>query len=281
MAKLSLTRLLDRVRLSLTLNRWRLELLRRLKGGILWTRRGGYWLPFHGDGDLQEIQYQLEGELWFKYETERLSEYLSVGAVVVDVGANLGFTALLFAKLVGPRGQIYAFEPSPPIYAKLLQVVEKNQLANVRCFNLGCGAARKRETLLVPASSGNATIRRSGVSLPGACRELNIEIDTLDHVILALAPRVDLLKIDTEGFEDQVLAGAEEIIARHRPVVYIELSLEYGDSSARAIAWLRERGYAFTRDPDLTSAHNGDNFIAFPAKRSASSEQARLAAHQS
>ena len=256
--------LLRRVRLSLTLNRWRLELLHRLKGGTLWTRRGGYWLPFHADGDVQEIQYQLEGELWFKYETERLREYLPKGGVVVDVGANLGFTALLFARHVGPGGKIYAFEPSPPVYAKLLQVVEKNQLRNVQCFNLGCGMERKRETLLVPASSGNATIRRSGMRPVEACREIDIEIDTLDHVILPLTPKVDLLKIDTEGFEDQVLAGADEVVARYRPVVYIELSQEYGDSSARAIAWLRARGYTFTRDPDLASAHNGDNFLAIP-----------------
>ena len=200
--------LLRRVRSSLTLNRWRLEFLHRLKGGTLWTRRGGYWLPFHADGDLQEIQYQVDGELWFKYETERLREYLPKDGVVVDVGANLGFTALLFAKHVGPGGRIFAFEPSPAVYAKLLQVVEKNQLSNVQCFNLGCGRARSRETLLVPASSGNATIRRSDIHLAEPCREINIEIDALDHVILPLAPKIDLLKIDTEGFEDQVLAGA-------------------------------------------------------------------------
>lgn len=256
--------MLRRVRLSLTLNRWKLGLLHRLKGGTVWTRRGGWWLPFHADGDLQEIQYQLEGELWFKYETDRLRDYLPKGGVVVDVGANLGFTALLFAKNIGPGGQIYAFEPSPPVYTKLLQVVEKNQLRNVHCFNLGCGNVRGQETLLVPASSGNATIRRSGVHLAGACREINIEIDTLDHVILPLAPTVDFLKIDTEGFEDQVLAGANEVVARYRPVVYLELSQEYGDSSARAVAWLRERGYTFERDPDLASAHNGDNFLAIP-----------------
>jgi FkbM family methyltransferase len=256
--------LLRRVRSSVTLNRWRLGLLHRLKGGTFWTRRGGYWLPFHADGDVQEIQYQLEGEMWFNYETERLREYLPKDGVVIDVGANLGFTVLLFAKHVGPGGQIYAFEPSPPIYAKLLEVVEKNQLKNVRCFNLGCGAAPSRETLLVPASSGNATIRRSGVHPAKACREISIALDTLDNVILPLATRVDLLKIDTEGFEDQVLAGAGEVIARYRPIVYIELSLEYRDSSARAIAWLKARGYTFDRDPDLASAHNGDNFLAMP-----------------
>lgn len=255
---------LRRVRSSLTLNRWRLELLHRLKGGTLWTRRGGYWLPFHADGDLQEVQYQLEGELWFKWETERLREYLPKDGVVIDVGANLGFAALLFAKHVGPGGQIYAFEPSPLAYTKLLEVVEKNQLGNVQCFNLGCGSARREETLLVPASSGNATIRRSGLHHAEACREINIQIDTLDHVILPLALKIDFLKIDTEGFEDQVLAGAVELVARYRPVVYLELSQEYGDSSAHAIAWLRARGYTFDRDPDLALAQNGDNFLAIP-----------------
>lgn len=256
--------MLRRIRSSLTLNRWRLEFLHRLKGGTLWTRRGGYWLPFHADGDLQEIQYQIDGDLWFQYETERLRDYLPKGGVVVDVGANLGFTALLFAKQVGPGGRIFAFEPSPAVYAKLLQVMEKNQLSNVQCFNLGCGRARSRETLLVPASSGNATIRRNDVQLAEPSRELTIEIDALDHVILPLTPKIDLLKIDTEGFEDQVLAGAEELVTRDRPVIYLELSGEYGAASARAIAWLRERGYTFERDPDLASAHNGDNFLAIP-----------------
>lgn len=253
-----------RVRSSLTLNRWRLELLHRLKGRTLWTRRGGYWLPFHADGDLQEVQYQLEGELWFKWESERLREYLPKDGVVIDVGANLGFVVLLFAKHVGPGGQIYAFEPSPLAYKKLLEVMEKNQLHNVQCFNLGCGSARKEETLLVPASSGNATIRRRGVHQAETCHELNIQIDTLDNVIFPRARKIDFLKIDTEGFEDQVLAGAVELVARDRPVVYLELSQEYGDSSARAIAWLRARGYTFERDPDLALAQNGDNFLAIP-----------------
>ena len=255
---------LRRVRSSLTLNRWRLEFLHRLKGGTLWTRRGGSWLPFHADGDLQEVQYQLEGEQWFKWESETLREYLPKDGVVIDVGANLGFAALLFAKLVGPDGQIYAFEPSPLAYTKLLEVVEKNELRNVRCFNLGCGTARRTETLLVPASSGNATIRRRGVQQAEACREISIQIDTLDNVILPLAQKIDFLKIDTEGFEDQVLAGAVELIGRYRPVVYLELSQQYGDSSIRAVAWLRARGYTFDRDPDLALAEGGDNFLAIP-----------------
>jgi FkbM family methyltransferase len=241
-----------------------LQLLRRLKGDTVWTRRGGHWLPFHGDGDLQEVQYQLEGDLWFRYESERLAPFLPRDGVVVDVGANLGFTTLVFAKHVGPGGRIFAFEPSSLTYPKLVAVVAKNGLSNVECLNLGCGTAKSTETLLVPATSGNATIRRSGIEQHEPCREVRIEIDTLDNVVLPQVAKLDLIKIDTEGFEDQVLAGGEQLVSRHRPVIYIELSQEYGASSARAISWLRERGYTFDRDPDLAAAHNGDNFLAFP-----------------
>ncbi len=253
-----------RARAAIRMNHWRLQLLRRLKGETLWTRRGDYWLPFHGDGDMQEVQYQIAGDLWFRYESERLQPFLPKDGVVVDVGANLGFTTLIFARHVGAGGRIFAFEPSSLVYPKLVEVVEKNGLRNVQCLQLGCGAARKTETLLVPETSGNATIQRSGVEPDVPVRPVTIEVDTLDHLLLPLVTKLDLLKIDTEGFEDQVLAGAEELIARHRPVIYIELSQEYASSSARAVAWLQQRQYRFDRDPDLGAAHNGDNFVALP-----------------
>ena len=112
--------------------------------------------------------------------------------------------------------------------------------------------------LLVPASSGNATIQRDGARPEGAWREVIIQIDTLDSVILPQIAKLDLLKIDTEGFEDQVLAGAEELIARHRPLIYIELAQEYADASARAVAWLQSRGYKFDREVDLAKVRNAN-----------------------
>ena len=165
-------------------------------------------MPFHGDGDLQEVQYQLEGELWFKWETERLREHLPKDGVVIDVGANLGFTRYVVPRSMSGRQADLRFRTVSPGLYEASGGAGKNQLRYVQCFNLGCGSARSEETLLVPASSGNATIRRSGVHLAKACREINIEIDTLDNVILPLARKIDFLKIDTEGFEDQVLAGS-------------------------------------------------------------------------
>ena len=253
-----------RTRLGLRLEQWRWQFLQRRRQETLWVRRGGYWLPFHGDGDLQDLQYLYFGEMWFEAESQRLGPWLRPGGVVIDVGANLGFISLVLARHVGASGQIYAFEPSPFVYPKLVEVMNKNEVQNARCFQCGCGAERGTETLLVPKTSGNATIQRNSAQLAGVLREVTVEIDTLDGVILPQISRLDLLKIDTEGFEDQVLAGAFELVAQHRPLIYIELSQEYADSSARALAWLETRGYKFDRVVDLQKVWNGDNFLAFP-----------------
>jgi FkbM family methyltransferase len=246
---------------------FRLSVRRKLKGGTLWFRRGGWWLPFHGDGDAQEISYLMHGEAWFKDEAERLQRWLPNDGVAVDVGANLGFMALLFAGCVGSGGKVFAFEPSPFVYPKLVEVIEKNGLQNIRHFNLGCGTARKTETLVIPRASGNASIKRDGVGLEGAALEVRIEIDALDSVLLPLTERVDFLKIDTEGFEEQVLAGAEQLIVRLHPVIYVELSQQYLESSRKAIAWLVARGYTFDREPKLEQVPSAENFLAFPPGR--------------
>src|SRR5712691_9366092 len=124
-------------RLGLRLQQWRWQFLQRRRRATLWVQRGGYWLPFHGDGDLQELHYLYFGEAWFEAESQRLGPWLRPGAVVVDVGANLGFTSLVLARHVGAHGRIYAFEPSPFVYPKLLEVMNKNQVQNARCFQCG------------------------------------------------------------------------------------------------------------------------------------------------
>ncbi|MGV3660323.1 MAG: FkbM family methyltransferase [Prosthecobacter sp.] len=240
----------------------------RVTKDTVWTSQDGFWLPYHGDGDQQEIYYQMHGADWIAVEIARVKPWLPEGGVVIDVGANTGFTALVFSRLIGEDGRLIAFEPSPLIYPRLVEVIEKNGLqSRVECLNLGCGPGPRTETLMVPASSGNATIKRNGVALRGSVREVLIKIDALDKVLLDRLTRVDFLKIDTEGFEDQVLAGAEKLVERFRPVFYIELSQEYDASSNAAISWLKSRGYVFETEPDLNVAHNGANFVAYPGER--------------
>ena len=105
-----------------------LTLKRRVNRGPLWIDHGCIRLPFHGDGDRQEIYYYLDGKTWWNNEISSISPYLGQGGVVVDVGANLGFMSGIFSRLTGPGGRVHSFEPSPVVYGKLLEVIAANNL---------------------------------------------------------------------------------------------------------------------------------------------------------
>ena len=95
-------------------------------------------------------------------------------------------------------------------------------------------------------------------------REQAVRIVNLDKFLGPRLERLDFLKIDTEGFEDEVLAGASEILRRFKPVIYLELSSQRRAASERAVGLLRDHGYNFERELSLESSFLGDNFFALP-----------------
>jgi FkbM family methyltransferase len=234
----------------------------RKKRQTLWIDYSGMRLPFHGDGDMQEIFYHLDGKQWWNNEFDILSRYVKQGDVAVDVGANLGFMTGLLSKLVGAGGKVHSFEPSPTTCAKLGEVIQANQFINVSAYNVGCGESEGKMTLHCSASSGNSTLC-SGDKAERAIRPTQeVRIVCLDD-FLAKLDRLDFLKIDTEGFEDCVLTGAMALLQKFKPTVYLELNSEYLSSSQRAVKILRENGYLFEREPMLDQCQAGENFIAF------------------
>ncbi|MGH8164650.1 MAG: FkbM family methyltransferase, partial [Rhodanobacteraceae bacterium] len=69
------------------------------------------------------------------FETSLLTSELRPGMTVVDVGANIGYYTLLFSKLAGDKGRVYAFEPEPQNFALLERNLTRNHRANVTIFN--------------------------------------------------------------------------------------------------------------------------------------------------
>jgi FkbM family methyltransferase len=231
----------------------------------IYSRCGGISLPFHDDGDTQELLYHVHGDEWYAAETAILGRFIKPGHTFVDVGTNLGFITGIASKMVGESGHVHSFEPSPVVHSKLLGVIHENRWTNVIPHNVGCGDIVGEMTLASPTgSSGNATLTQVDKTT-GPVQKVQIVI--LDEYLADLITRLDFLKIDTEGFEDHVLAGAERLINTYRPTIYIELASEYLQSSQNAIRWLRDHGYKFEVEPDMTSAHNGDNFIAYHPTR--------------
>lgn len=238
--------------------------LRQNGQGVIYARSGELLLPFHDDGDMQELLYHACGQQWYEAECAILSRYLKPGHTVVDVGANIGFITGIASRMVGEQGTVHSFEPSPAVHAKLLGVIRENGLSNVITHNVGCGDVPGEMMLASPTgSSGNATLTNPAAAT-GPLQK--VRIVCLDDYLTVLE-RLDFIKIDTEGFEDHVLAGAGALMDAYHPTVYIELSSEYRQSSERAIQWLRDHGYIFEIEPDLSCAHNGDNFIAIHSSR--------------
>lgn len=249
----------DRFRQKQVLSNLR-QTLRRSGMPVIYSQCGPTLLPFHDDGDAQELFYHTNGTVWHAAESAILRRFLKAGDTFVDVGTNLGFITGIASRMVGPEGYVHSFEPSPVVHAKLLGVIRENGWRNVIPHNVGCGDCVGEMMLSSPTgSSGNATLTQTSSAI-GPVQK--VRIVRLDEYLSPQITRLDFLKIDTEGFEDHVLEGAAGLIDAYRPTIYIELASEYLQSSERAIEWLKRHDYIFESEPDMQQSHNGDNYIA-------------------
>jgi FkbM family methyltransferase len=178
----------------------------------------------------------LYGE-YSELEARLFSQLLSPGQVVIEVGANIGAHTVHLAKLVGPRGMVLAFEPQRLLYHLLHANVALNNLRQARAYHAAAG--RRAGSLKVPRLDYGAENNFGGVTLRNVAHGEPVAVVPLDALRL---PSVRLLKIDAEGMEMDVLRGARRIIARHRPVLYVENDRR--ENSRRLLGLIDELGYA-------------------------------------
>jgi FkbM family methyltransferase len=147
-------------------------------------------------------------------ETRLVDGFLTHGMTVVDVGANVGYYTALAASKVGSKGRIFAIEPDPRAFAQLEQLIARNHLP-VRAFNIGLGGRSGVEHLYQSPDSRNntPTMIAHGGYAPKATVQIRSLDDCLDEWQVA---RVELLKIDAQGWEPKVFAGASRSLASGR-----------------------------------------------------------------
>jgi FkbM family methyltransferase len=136
---------------------------------------------------------------------------------VVDIGANLGIFSIWASRYLAPSGRIIALEPHPGAY----RVLQRN-LSRVHCaaqsLNVACGATE--QTLPLYFSPGRLTVATLEGSAGQGLERIDVPVRRLDDVLSELvAERIGLLKIDVEGWEPQVLDGAEDCLRRTDRVV--------------------------------------------------------------
>lgn len=180
-----------------------------------------------------------------------LRRSLRPGGTAIDVGANVGVHTVVMARTVGAGGRVIACEPSPAFHEELTANVELNHLSNVTIHQVAVAAKPGPVTLYVPTDSRHA----AGASLnPGMHDQLQqskpVEVagTTIDELVATDAvDHVDLIKIDVEGFDAAVLAGAHDVLLRDRPSLVFEYTRDWwakaGYGLDGVLAGLRSLGY--------------------------------------
>ena len=179
--------------------------------------------------------------------------YLSIvkkGDVVFDIGANVGYYTALFADLVGPGGEVHAFEPVPSTFellAKEIRRFPRHKNVSLNCVALG--NLDRNAVIYVPNDDhGQAALVRhqEGSLYSRQCREVRVEMIRLDRYADQLA-KIDFVKCDVEGAELLVLRGGESTLRRCRPKIFLEIeerwTSSFGWTGTDVIRFLRDIGY--------------------------------------
>lgn len=170
-----------------------------------------------------------------------LRPLLVPGTVVIDVGANIGYYTQRFARWVGDAGRVLALEPDPANYSRLCHALaRKGLLSRVEALALAVsdrpGEGRLEQN---PAHPGDHRLGDRG---------LVVKVTTLDELMGERGwPRVSLVKIDVQGTEARVIAGANELLDRFAPVLFVEVDdaglRRFGSSGAELLETLKGAHY--------------------------------------
>lgn len=174
---------------------------------------------------------------WSEGEVVLFKQICQPGGVVVEVGANIGVHTVVLAQLVGKSGRVIAFEPQHLVFQTLCGNIAINSLQNVECFN--CGVASTAGTLFIPSPAPDQTNNFGGIRMNDQQRGRQVPVVTLDQVFNQ--PRLNLIKIDVEGMEQDVIKGAAGLINKFKPVLYVENDQK--DKSKALIELIQSLGY--------------------------------------
>jgi FkbM family methyltransferase len=194
------------------------------------------------------------------------------GMIVYDVGANVGFLTLLFAKAVGKEGCVIAFEPVAANSERIGYNAKLNGFTNIIVRLEAVGGSDGTAGFTIGAFPTIGKLQQAGASSSEEVRE--VPVRSLDSVIKELPPP-DLLKIDIEGAEVDCLCGARSLLKENRPLLLIELH-----ATNQAVAEiLRDSHYAsliLGSDQSITEGHWNVQILAYPIERPLPSETRRL-----
>ncbi|MCK5259532.1 MAG: FkbM family methyltransferase [Candidatus Omnitrophica bacterium] len=158
-------------------------------------------------------------------ETEFINKEVKVGDIVLDIGANIGYHTLIFAKLVGENGKVFAFEPDPTSFDLLERNVRNNGYKNVVLINKA--VAEKSGRLKLFLSEDNLADHRIYDSQDGR-NFIEIESVRLDDYFKDFSGKINFIKMDIEGSEYGAVKGMFDLLKKTENVKIISEFWPFG-----------------------------------------------------
>jgi FkbM family methyltransferase len=176
-----------------------------------------FYLPNVGEDKIQRDIYR-KRDFTAKKELEFLDRFVPENACILDVGANIGNHAIYWASRRGAR-KIICFEPVSVNYESLVKNIGANGLGErIEAHQVALGQAEGK------ASIAHWDPSNSGATVLATDSSGDLKVQTLDDFVTAHNPgKVDVMKIDVEGFEAQVLEGARAFLSANKPTILIEI----------------------------------------------------------
>jgi FkbM family methyltransferase len=164
--------------------------------------------------DLDTLNLSVYG-IYEEFETNLIKQEVKKGDVILDIGANIGYYTLIFAKLVGESGKVYAFEPDPTNFALLKKNIEANGYNNVVLIQKA--VSNKSEKIKLYISKENRGDHRIYPSYESR-QTVEIECVRIDDYNI---PKVDFIKMDIQGSELGAIQGMENLLNLNQPLTLI------------------------------------------------------------
>jgi FkbM family methyltransferase len=205
-----------------------------------------FTMILHGDNYLEEKV--ITTRCWKPATTQVFRELVKPGMTVVDVGANIGYFSLLSASLVGPTGQVHAFEPYPGYQERLKKSLAVNDLPHIRLVPFALSDKVEKHELYKGLASASMHKWTYADPVFNQIHDVvTVRCLPLDEYAKRYLNRIDLIKIDVDGYEMNVLRGGRESLKKYKPVVVIELFeealVDAGSSVRQLLDFFKELDY--------------------------------------
>lgn len=181
--------------------------------------------------------------------------------IAVDVGANIGNHTLFLARRFEC---VYAFEPHPALFQILQGNCAWNGVKNVQCINSALSDTSGKMYLGQELSNNSGTFSLNHEKSPS---DQEVVVERGDSILQGVKHPVALIKVDVEGFENEVLNGLQRIIKKHSPVVWFEARDSL--SAEATINLLRKWGYCEFLAPVPSALRKGSigRYLRAPCRR--------------